>query len=307
MDATLTSWEETPTRRAIEAFVADALSLPAEERVAVFDNDGTLWSEKPMPTQLHFLVELWASAARADPALARQQPYLSALSGDYAWLSGAVDRHYAGDDSGLQLVLSAILAASGGQSVEDYEAAVSRFYREARHLTTGNSYSTSVYQPMVELLRYLEGNGFTCYIVSGGGRDFMRPITVAYYGIPPERVIGSSLGLYYDEASNMVRYDSRLALFDDGPEKPVRIWTRIGRRPLLAVGNSDGDIPMLRYAQNNGPTAAPSLSLLVHHDDPERGDPPYDTGAERALSNRDELGITVISVRDDWRRVFVAP
>lgn len=309
MTESLASWADTPTRRIITEFVAAAARRPPEERVAVFDNDGTLWSEKPMPTQLHFLVEAWALAARSDAALAERQPYAAALSGDFAWLGSAIDKHYAGDDSDLRTIIGAILAATAGQSVEEYQAAVTSFYRDARHPITGRPYSASVYRPMVELLRYLESNGFTCYIVSGGERDFMRPMTSAFYGIPPERVIGSAFGLEYDPDRNEVRYGAELAFFDDGPEKPVRIWTRIGRRPILAVGNSDGDIPMLQYVRT-GPASAEdasagSLSLLIHHDDPDRADPPYDKGAERALGGRAELGLTVVSVKDDWTTLFV--
>jgi hypothetical protein len=154
---------------------------------------------------------------------------------------------------------------------------------------------------MVDLLRYLEHHGFTCYIVSGGERDFMRPMTQDNYGIPPERVIGSALGLTYDEDDAIVRYSPSLAFFDDGPEKPVRIWTRIGRRPLLACGNSNGDMPMLDYARRGD---RQGLALLIRHDDADRGDTPYDTGAERALEAAATRGYTVVSVRDDWDTVF---
>jgi len=154
---------------------------------------------------------------------------------------------------------------------------------------------------MLELIRYLELHDVTCYIVSGGGRDFMRPITDEYYGIPAERVVGTGLGLSYDAEANVVRYAPELAFLDDGDEKPVRIWMRIGRRPILAAGNSNGDLPMLRFAQGS----PRSLALLVHHDDDTgRGDTPYDTGAESALSAG---GLTVVSVRDDWSEVFPTP
>ena len=184
-------------------------------------------------------------------------------------------------------------------SVEEYEASVGEFYREARHLLLKRPYSDVVYQPMLELLRYLEANGFTCYIVSGGDRDFMRPMTMANYGIPPERVIGSAVGLSYEGGE--VRYSSTFSFLDDGPEKPVRIWSRVGRRPVLAVGNSNGDVPMLQYVQRH----PQSLSLLIHHDDDTgRGDVPYDKGAEAALEAADKHGFTIVSVRDDWESVF---
>ncbi|MDR6971989.1 HAD family hydrolase [Leifsonia shinshuensis] len=274
-------------------------AVPVEGRVAVFDNDGTLWTEKPMPTQLHFIVQQWAAAARADPSLAESEPYRSVVAGDFSWLGAAIDKHYAGDDADLQVVIGALLKLTAGMSVEVYEDAVDAFFREAQHLTLGRPYSSVVYQPMVELLRYLEANGFTCYIVSGGDRDFMRPMTVANDGIPPERVVGSAVGLIYEDGE--VRYSSTFGFLDDGPQKPVRIWSRIGRRPLVAVGNSDGDVPMLQYVQKH----PLSLSLLIHHDDDTgRGDLPYDKGAEEALVGAAANGFTVVSVRDDWARVF---
>lgn len=305
----LPSWRDTATRTAIIDFVERVSgegpdAVPVEERIAVFDNDGTLWTEKPMPTQLHFLVQQWAAAAAADPSLAETQPYQAASTGDLSWLGGAVDKHYAGDDSDLQIMVAAILAATAGMSVEDYEASVAEFYRVAEHLTLRRPYSGVIYQPMVELLRYLEAHGFTCYIVSGGDRDFMRPMTVANYGIPPERVIGSAVGLTYTEDGE-VRYGSTFSFMDDGPEKPVRIWSRVGRRPILAGGNSDGDLPMLEYVQKH----PLSMSLLVHHDDDsDRGDAPYGKGAEEALAAASVAGsgITVVSVKDDWSTVFPA-
>ncbi len=301
----LSSWAHTSTRQTIEDFVNGVTSgpnaVPAEERVAVFDNDGTLWTEKPMPTQLHFIVQQWAAAVTADPSLADKQPYKAAATGDLSWLGGAVDKHYAGDDSDLKVMVGAILASTAHESVEDYEASVAGFYRHAEHLTLHRPYRYAVYQPMIELLRYLEAHDFTCYIVSGGDRDFMRPMTAEYYGIPPERVIGSALGLSYDEQANQVRYGTAFDFMDDGPQKPVRIWTRVGRRPLLAAGNSNGDVAMLRYVQGN----PLSLSLLIRHDDDTgRGDAPYDKGAELALEAAGAHQFTVVSVRSDWTTIF---
>ncbi|GAB3574619.1 HAD family hydrolase [Leifsonia lichenia] len=288
----------------MDAVTSGPDAIPEEERVAVFDNDGTLWTEKPMPTQLHYIVENWAAEARADPSLAAEQPYRAAVTGDFAWLGAAIDKHYAGDDSDLHTIIAALLGTTLDESVHDYQAAVAAFYRDAKHLTLGRAYSETVYQPMTELLRYLEGSGFTSYIVSGGDRDFMRPMTADYYGIPPERVIGSAVGLRYDQETNDVRYGSEFGFLDDGPEKPVRIWSRIGRRPVLAVGNSNGDIPMLRFVQKH----PRSLSLVVHHDDDSgRGDQPYEKGAEQVLAEAEASGFTRVSVKDDWATVFVEP
>ncbi|MEJ3405417.1 HAD family hydrolase [Rathayibacter sp. YIM 133350] len=304
----LPSWRNGSTRRALIDFVASVTSgpdaLPEVERVAVFDNDGTLWTEKPMPTQLHYIVQQWAAAAKADPSLAESQPYKAAVTGDLAWLGAAIDKHYNGDDSDLHAMIGAIIGLTADVSVEDYAASVSDFYRDAQHLTLHRPYADVVYRPMVELLRYLEQNGFTCYIVSGGDRDFMRPMTSDYYGIPPEHVVGSALGLRYDEDSAEVRYGTSFSYMDDGPEKPVRIWSRIGRRPVFAGGNSNGDVQMLDFAHHGGA----GFALLVHHDDDtERGDAPYDKGAEVALAAAADRGYTVVSVKNDWSNVFDEP
>ena len=236
MTDVLPSWREKPTRAAILDFVT-AVTTPRpgfvepSVRVAVFDNDGTLWTEKPMPTQLHYLLGHWKAAATADPALAEQQPYRAAVTGELAWLGEAIDKHYGGDDADLGLLIAAVSAASAGASVEEYEASVAAFYREARHLTLHSSYAQTVYQPMVELLRLLNDHGFRNYIVSGGERDFMRPMSQDYYSIPPHRVIGTAMGMEYDADDNLVRFGPKMDFFDDGTEKPVRIWMRVaGRR-----------------------------------------------------------------------------
>ena len=159
---------------------------------------------------------------------------------------------------------------------------------------------------MVELLRYLEANHFTTYIVSGGERDFMRPMSTSYYGIPPERVIGSSTGLQYveDDSGGDVLYGASFAFFDDGPEKPVRIWSRIGRRPIMASGNANGDVPMLRFVQRH----PRSLSLFIHHDDDtDRGDTPYTSGADQAMEAAAKHGFVKVSVKHDWAQVFAQP
>ncbi len=303
-DRALPSWAEGPTRDAILAFVASVSSgpdaVPEAERIAVFDNDGTLWTEKPMPTQLAYIVEEWKRQAQQDASLAERQPWKAAVTGDYGWLGGALDKHYAGDDADLQVLIRGVVGITAGMSVEDYAASVSRFYAEAKHLTLGRPYSAAVFKPMIELLRYLEAHGFTVYLVSGGERDFMRPMTEDYYGIPPEHVVGTALGLEWDEETGDVRYTAALDFFDDGPVKPVRIWSRIGRRPLLAGGNSNGDMAMLDFARKGG-----GMALLVHHDDDSgRGDQPYDAGAERALGAASDRGYTVVSVKRDWTDVF---
>jgi haloacid dehalogenase-like hydrolase len=290
----LASWNDTPTRQAIVDFVEAATKdVPPDERVAVFDNDGTLWCEKPMPIELGFILKRFVEMAEQDGLLRERQPWKAAVEQDYAWLGGVITKHYAGDDSDVKVLMGGILQAFAGWTVDDYGAAAHAFVTEGEHPTLGRRFHACGYAPMIELLRYLEANGFTNYIASGGDRDFMRPITSELYGIPPERVIGSSNGLRYDAGS--IVYLAEPDVFDDGPTKPVRIWSRTGRRPILAAGNSNGDVPMLEWADG--------LRLLVLHDDAER-EFDYMAGAERSLERARADGWTVVSVDKDWATVF---
>ena len=308
-DQLLSSWADTPTRAAITDFVAAVTDeagdryVPPVERIATFDNDGTLWCEKPIPIQLDFTMHRMAEQATADPELATRQPYKAAVEHDLRWLGAAMVKHYEGDDADLGLLMDAVSKAFEGMSVEAYAAEIDEWLETATHPTLGRRYLACAYAPMIELLRYLEANGFTTYIASGGDRDFMRPFADTLYGIPPERVIGSMLGVDLDEDSDVagLLYKSKIEFFDDGPQKPVRIWSRIGRRPLIAGGNSNGDIQMLRFARTDQRDA---LRLLVLHDDAERE---FDdqSGAEAALERARDRGWTVISMRDDWTRIFV--
>jgi phosphoglycolate phosphatase-like HAD superfamily hydrolase len=295
----LDSWTDGSTKSAIVDFVGRATEQVApEERVAVFDNDGTLWCEKPAYIQLDFLVRRLAAQAAADPTLAAEQPYRAAAAGDLAWFGDAVTRHYNGDDSALKILAGGILSAYSGLSVEDHADQIKAFFAAARHPTLGRAYTACGYVPMVELLRYLEANGFTNYIVSGGGRDFMRPVTESMYGVPPERVIGSSVGL--DFVDGQLKTTATPEFLNDGPVKAVRIWGRVGRRPIFAAGNSNGDIQMLEYATGG---AGPSLGLLVRHDDADR-EFDYTAGADHALRLASDRGWTVASMCDDWTTVF---
>jgi phosphoserine phosphatase len=304
----LSQWNDTPTMRAIVDFVravtdpASPSHVPLEERIAVFDNDGTLWCEKPMPVELAFILRRLATMADEDAALRDRQPWKAAYEKDYAWLGGVITKHYQGDDSDVKVLLGGLLHAFAGMTVDSYEASAAAFLLRAPHPTLGRALRECGYAPMVDLLRYLEANGFTTYIASGGNRDFMRAITQAIYGIPSERVIGSSNALRYeeDEQGGTLAYLAEPDVFDDGPVKPVRIWSRIGRRPILAAGNSNGDIPMLAFA---GGPARPALRLLVLHDDAER-EFAYVSGAERSLERAKADGWTVVSIKDDWRTVF---
>ena len=303
MTPSLASWNDTPTREAIVAFAESAAqSVSPEERVAVFDNDGTLWCEKPMPIELGFILLRLAEMAENDASLREKQPWKAAHEKDYAWLGGVIDRHYAGDDSDVQVLMGGLLQAFAGQTVDEYIAAAGRFLAAAEHPSLGRLLRDCTYLPMVELLRYLEGHGFLCFIASGGNRDFMRAITHEVYEIPPQRVIGSSNGLEYvdDEHGGSLSYLAKPDVFDDGPVKPVRIWSRIGRRPILGGGNSNGDVPMLRFTGGKG---RPALRLLVLHDDAER-EFDYVECAETALERARGEGWTVVSIKGDWATVF---
>jgi len=304
----LKSWRDGPAKDAIHAFVARVTGadghepVPVEDRVAVFDNDGTLWCEKPMPIQLDFILRRFVEMAGADASLRERQPWKAACERDYGWFAALMTQHYAGDDSNVRVLAGGILAAYDGMSVEDFEARADGFLRGTQHPTLGRGYLACVYAPMLELLDHLAANGFTNYIVSGGGRDFMRPISHDVYGIPRQRVIGSSAALAYasDERGGTILHKPELDYLDDGPEKPVRIWSRTGRRPLLATGNSNGDVPMLHFTQH---ADKPSLRLLLLHDDGER-EFAYTAGAEQALARASADGWTVVSLKDDWATVF---
>ena len=302
------SWNDTATRRAIVDFV-DAVAdvggpgyVAPEERVAVFDNDGTLWCEKPLPIQADFILRRLFEMADADPTLRDRQPWKAAYEHDYGWLGAVLAEHYAGDDTNVRTLLAGVLAAHSGMSVDDFEAQADAFLRSARHPTLGRGYLECVYAPMVELLRFLDANGFATYIASGGGRDFMRPISQEVYGIPRDRVIGSATALEYasDDRGGTIMRKAEADYLDDGPQKPVRIWSRTGRRPLVAVGNSNGDAEMLEFA---GGPARPALRLLILHDDADR-EFEYVTGAERALEQAEAKDWTVVSIKNDWSTVF---
>jgi len=297
--AELASWTDGSTKSAIVDFVGRVTTeggpdyVEPQERVAVFDNDGTLWCEKPMYIQLDFLIRRFTEQAKADPSLRERQPYKAAAEGDLTWFGEAVTKHYQGDDSDVKPLVGAILTAHYEITVEEHRSRVEAFFAEAKNPTLGRTYTACGYQPMVELLRYLEAGGFMCYIVSGGGRDFMRPVTSALYGIPPERVVGSSVGLNYRGGD--LYTTSQPEFLDDGPMKPVRLWSRIGRRPILAAGNSNGDIEMLEFTRG--------LRLLVLHDDADR-EFDYTAGAEKALEQAAKDDWSVVSMRNDWTAVF---
>ena len=300
----LARWTDGAAKRAIVEFVGRTVAdrVPVEERVAVFDNDGTLWCEKPMPIQADFILRRLFEMAQADEQLRDRQPWKAAYERDYAWLGRVLAEHYAGNDTNVRTLLGGVLAAYDGISVEEFEAKSDTFLRTVQHPTLARAYIECAYAPMLELLGYLTANGFTNYIASGGGRDFMRPISDEVYGISRDRVIGSATTLTYtsNHDGGTITHNAEADYLDDGPQKPVRIWSRIGRRPLLAAGNSNGDIPMLEFAQHEGKA---SLRLLLNHDDGDR-EFAYTTGAEQSLALAEQNGWTIVSMKNDWSVVF---
>jgi phosphoserine phosphatase len=308
MTTPLLSWRDTPTKQAILDFVnavtdeSGSKYVPPSERVAVFDNDGTLWCEKPVQVQVDFILRRLTEMAEKDGSLLKQQPWQAAYEQDMAWFGETMVKHYHGDDSQAKALLGGVVKAFGAMSVEAFEKLASDFIHQTQHPSLGVSYMELTFQPMVELLRYLEAHDFTNYIVSGGGRDFVRPISQTLYGIPPERVIGSAVKLIFQRNGRgaTIMRQAGLDFIDDGPAKAIHIWDRIGRRPIFAAGNANGDLPMLQYIDAN---TQPSLCLLVNHDDGAR-EFEYTAGAEDALKMAQDRDWVMVSVKQDWRNVF---
>ena len=304
----LESWNDGSAKSAVTDLVARVTEQDGPDyvepaaRVAVFDNDGTLWTEKPLVIQLDFTIRRFRELAEDDPALRTQQPYQAAYEGDLKWMGAAMVKHYRGDDSDLKLLMVAVPKAFEAVTVEEYDRRVQEFFGEADNPWLKQPYRECGYQPMVELLRYLEANSFATYIASGGDRDFMRPVADDLYGVPPERIIGSALGISYSSegGQSLLLYKGAMDFFDDGPEKPIRIWSRIGRRPILSFGNSNGDLPMLAFS---GTSTTPSLRLLLLHDDADR-EFDYTAGAEQALETASHENWTVVSMKNDWNTIF---
>ena len=286
MSAELTTWRDGPTRDAILAFVRSATeSVPEIDRVATFDNDGTLWCEKPLYVQADFVLRTWKAMLEADPSLAERQPYKALAEGDQAWLAGLADH--------LPDLVRGLSEAYSGLTTDEFETHVRDFFDYAKHPTLGTPYGDLAYAPMRELLQFLEANGFRVFICSAGGRDFVRAVSEEIYGVPRERVIGSSAPLEFRDGK-LVRVAGVEQPIDDGAGKPVHIWARVGRAPLFAAGNANGDVEMLSQAK---------FSLLVHHDDADR-EFAYDEGAEAALAAAKANGWTVASMREDFGTIF---
>lgn len=301
--ATLQSWNDGPAKKAIVEFVNKVTRdggpdyVPPAERIATFDNDGTLWSEQPMYVQLAFAIDRVKALANKHPEWKKKQPFKAVLENDFKTLA----------KSGEKGLLQLIMATHAGLTSDQFTKIASDWIATARHPKTGKPYTAMVYQPMLELLAYLRENGFKTFIVSGGGIEFMRPWTEKIYGIPPEQVVGSSIKLKY-EVKDGVPILTRLPAIDfinDKAGKPAGIQSRIGRRPIAAFGNSDGDFEMLQWVTSG---SGARLGLVVHHDDPKR-EVAYDRKSafgrlNRGLDEGPQLGWVVTSMKSDWKCVF---
>ncbi len=300
---TLPSWSEGPAKRAILDFVARATTeggpdfVPAAERIAAFDNDGTLWCEYPLQAQIYFAADRLEALAEKDPDLRERQPFKAFLEHDTATIHSL----------GKQAAFEIAFATHSGMTADRFATTAREWFARAKHPVLARPFTQCVYQPQLELLDLLRANGFRTFIVSGGGIDFIRAFAEEIYGIPPERVVGSSVRTRFDAGSggaDLMRL-SELGSFDDRDEKPVNIGLHVGRRPVLAFGNSDGDLAMLRYAKSGG---GARLALLLHHDDAER-EFAYDrefrlSPLAEALDRTDEFGITMVGMREAWKTVF---
>jgi hypothetical protein len=305
MNAILPAWRPGSIRDAILEFVeavtdpAGAAFVPPGERIAVFDNDGTLWCEQPVQVQVRFSQARLEKLANVNPGLRDRQPYKAFIEHDLPNIHAL----------GKQGVFEVAFAVHAGMTVEDFMDAASEWLRRARHPSLGRGYTELVYQPQLELMDYLRDNGFQTWIVSGGGADFIRTFAEDCYGVPPSQVIGSTVRTQVQESGR--RLDlfklAQLDSFDDREVKVENIGLHIGRRPIFAFGNSDGDLSMMRYTLS-GPGRR--LALLLHHDDDDR-EVAYDRGFKlsplvEALDSADAYGIRVVSMVRDWATVFPA-
>lgn len=303
MATSLASWNDTPTRAAIVDFVTRTTTqgspdyLEPGDRLAVFDNDGTLWTESPAYNQFLFAIDRLKELAPDHPEWANDPALGAILKGDMAAFA----------KTGMQGIVELVMATHAGVTTEEFAGIVRDWIATAEHPIVKRPYPKTAFKPMIELLDYLRANGYATFIVSGGGVEFMRAFTQDAYGIPPEQVIGSTGKTEFkmvDGTPVLVKLPEIDAV-NDGPGKPVGIEKFLGRRPVIAVGNSDGDLEMLQYtAAGDGPR----FMALVHHDDAAR-EAAYDKGAafgalDKALTEARARGWTVISMKDDWSQMF---
>lgn len=299
----LSSWNDGATKQAIIDFVSAVSTeggadfVAPDERIAVFDNDGTLWGEQPMYVQLAFALDRVKALAPEHPEWKQTEPFKSVLAGDAAGIAA----------SGEKGLVELVAASHAGMTSDEFTKIASDWIETAKHPKSGKPYTDMIYQPMLELISYLKANGFEVFIVSGGGIEFMRPWTERVYGIPPQNVVGSSIESKYDVKDGkpeIVRLPD-VDFIDDGPGKPVGIYTHIGRRPIAAFGNSDGDFQMLEWT-----TSRPgrSFGLIVHHDDGDR-EYAYDRDShfgrlDKGLTEGPKRGWTIVSMKNDWEKIY---
>lgn len=300
----LPSWNNGATKTSILAFVekvtkeGSADFVPVSERIATFDNDGTLWCEQPMYVQLFFAIDRVKALAPQHPEWKDKQPFKAVLDGDLKTVLA----------SGERGLVELIMATHAGMTTDEFETIVKDWLQTAKNPRLKRPFTACVYQPMLELLAYLRASGFKTYIVSGGGIEFMRPWTEKVYGVPPEQVVGSSIKTKYefrDGKPVLVRLPE-INFIDDNAGKPIGINQHIGRRPIAAFGNSDGDRQMLEWTQG-GPGAR--LMMLVHHDDAERefaygADSKIGTFSDSLMAEAKERKWSVISMKEDWKAIF---
>ena len=299
----LPSWNDGKAKQSIIAFVAQVTKagspgfVPPEERIAVFDNDGTLWAEQPIYFQLLFALDRVKALAPRHPEWKDREPFASLLKGDVkAALAG-----------GEHAILEIVMATHAGDTTEDFEKVVKDWIATARHPTTKRPYTDMVYQPMLEVLAYLRANGFKTFIVSAGGVEFMRPWAEKVYGVPPEQVIGSSIKVKYelrDGTPVLVRLPEP-DFINDKEGKPVAIHQYIGRRPIAAFGNSDGDLQMLQWTTAG---QGPRFALYIHHTDAER-EWAYDRESsigrlDKGLDEARSKSWTVVDMKQDWKVIY---
>lgn len=303
-EAPLPSWQEGAAKARIVAFVSAVTTeggvdyVAPEDRIAVFDNDGTLWTEQPYYFQLAFALDRVKALAPQHPEWQTQEPFKSILAGDLG---------KAAAEGGDHALLDLVMATHAGLTTDEFDQVVRDWFAAARHPKTGMAFETMTFLPMRELLEYLRANGFKTFIVSGGGVEFMRTITERAYGIPPEQVIGSTFTTEYGlvDGVPVLRRLPEIAFVNDGPGKPVGINRVIGRRPILAAGNSDGDYEMLRWVTGGREN---TLGLIVHHTDAER-EYAYDRASafghlDKALTEAGGRGWLVVDMKADWRQIY---
>jgi phosphoglycolate phosphatase-like HAD superfamily hydrolase len=300
----LPSWNDGAAKKNIVEFVSKVTTesspdfVPAPERIATFDNDGTIWSEQPMYFQLIFALDRVKALAPQHPEWKTKEPFASLLKGN---VKGALA-------GGEKAIAEIVMVTHAGMTTAEFEKIVTDWIATAKHPKTKHLFTEMVYQPMLELLAYLRANGFKTFIVSGGGIEFMRPWTEKVYGIPPEQVVGSSIKTKYEMRNGkpVLERLPKIDFIDDKAGKPVGINSHIGRRPIAAFGNSDGDQQMLEWTQAGG---GARLMMLVHHDDAEREwaygtKSSIGTFSDALMAEAKKNGWTVISMKNDWNRIF---